>query len=239
MAVGIPGWSPRHVLAQPWLRCVRRPGVYPGGGQGRLPDKWFRPQEVERPDGLLEYELLADGGLIEDDDVVERLGREAVRNYLAEFLKEGGEPASRIAPPPALIPVASAVRRRSSTKPPEPGRTAAPGRPDHPCVETGRGRSSISESGATGPNGSAPPAPSAPPARTHRLQNQRPSEQARWGGEANDERVGGGFIPTGWGKAIRKSPRTRRNGGGPLKAAGRRAVCVRLPLNDHSGGVSR
>ncbi|MFG2489392.1 Hachiman antiphage defense system protein HamA [Streptomyces virginiae] len=46
-------------------------------------DKWLRPQDVEQPDGLLEYQLLADDGLIEDDELVEQLGREVMRNYLA------------------------------------------------------------------------------------------------------------------------------------------------------------
>ncbi|MFD7900589.1 Hachiman antiphage defense system protein HamA [Streptomyces sp. NPDC059743] len=45
-------------------------------------DKWLRPQDVEQPDGLLEYQLLADDGLIEDDELVERLGHEVMRNYL-------------------------------------------------------------------------------------------------------------------------------------------------------------
>ncbi|MEU2510013.1 Hachiman antiphage defense system protein HamA [Streptomyces sp. NPDC007863] len=45
-------------------------------------DRWLRPQDVEQPDGLLEYQLLANGGLIEDDELVERLGHEVMRNYL-------------------------------------------------------------------------------------------------------------------------------------------------------------
>ncbi|MEV7427758.1 Hachiman antiphage defense system protein HamA [Streptomyces sp. NPDC091212] len=46
-------------------------------------DKWLRPQDVEQPNGLLEYQLLADEGLIEDGELVERLGHEVMRNYLA------------------------------------------------------------------------------------------------------------------------------------------------------------
>ncbi|MFC8728201.1 Hachiman antiphage defense system protein HamA [Streptomyces bacillaris] len=46
-------------------------------------DKWLRPQDVEQQDGLLEYRLLADEGLIEDDELVQRLGHEVMRNYLA------------------------------------------------------------------------------------------------------------------------------------------------------------
>lgn len=46
-------------------------------------DKWLRPQDVKQPDGLLEYQLLADEGLIEDDELLERLGHEVIRNYLA------------------------------------------------------------------------------------------------------------------------------------------------------------
>lgn len=46
-------------------------------------DKWLKPQDVEQPDGLLEYQLLADEGLIEDGELVERLGHEVMRNYLA------------------------------------------------------------------------------------------------------------------------------------------------------------
>lgn len=37
---------------------------------------------MEQPDGLLEYQLLTDGGLIEEDELVERLGHEVMRNYL-------------------------------------------------------------------------------------------------------------------------------------------------------------
>ncbi|MFE4263403.1 Hachiman antiphage defense system protein HamA [Streptomyces sp. NPDC056883] len=46
-------------------------------------DKWLRPQDVQQPDGLLEYQLLADGGLIEDEELVAQLGHEVMRNYLA------------------------------------------------------------------------------------------------------------------------------------------------------------
>ncbi|MEU3907938.1 Hachiman antiphage defense system protein HamA [Streptomyces goshikiensis] len=37
---------------------------------------------MDQPDGLLEYELLADGGLIGDDELVGQLGHEVMRNYL-------------------------------------------------------------------------------------------------------------------------------------------------------------
>jgi len=45
-------------------------------------DKWLRPQDVDQPDGLLEYQVLADSGLLDSDDLVEQLGREVARNYL-------------------------------------------------------------------------------------------------------------------------------------------------------------
>ncbi|MEU9074525.1 hypothetical protein AB0D22_07560 [Kitasatospora sp. NPDC048538] len=45
-------------------------------------DKWLQPETVQQPSGALEYQLLADAGQIADDELVDRLGREMVRNYL-------------------------------------------------------------------------------------------------------------------------------------------------------------
>ncbi|MFZ3491791.1 hypothetical protein ACODT5_00870 [Streptomyces sp. 5.8] len=46
-------------------------------------DKWLKPQDVDQPEGLLEYQLLADGGLLDDDELIGQLGHEVMRNYLA------------------------------------------------------------------------------------------------------------------------------------------------------------
>ena len=54
----------RAGLALAQVRLPTRRGA--GGGQGRVFDKWLKPQDVEQPDGLLEYQLLADEGLIEE-----------------------------------------------------------------------------------------------------------------------------------------------------------------------------
>ncbi|MGW6586430.1 hypothetical protein [Streptomyces globisporus] len=72
-------------------------------------DKWLRSQDAEQPNGLLEYQLLADEGLIEDDELVERLGHEVMRNYLspgelANVFDDPGRAGSRRLPAEEQVP---------------------------------------------------------------------------------------------------------------------------------------
>ena len=45
-------------------------------------EKWLAQQPVIQPDGALSYETLADSGELPDEELVDYLGRELVRNYV-------------------------------------------------------------------------------------------------------------------------------------------------------------
>lgn len=46
-------------------------------------NKWLSPQEVEQPDGQVQYEALVDSGEIDEDSLVDQLAHEVTRNYVA------------------------------------------------------------------------------------------------------------------------------------------------------------
>lgn len=53
------------------------------GDGARVFDEWLSAQDVQQPDGQVQYEALADSGQIDEDDLIDQLAREVARNYLA------------------------------------------------------------------------------------------------------------------------------------------------------------
>lgn len=46
-------------------------------------DRWLTAEDVQQPDGQVQYEALADSGEIDEDDLIDQLAHEVVRNYVA------------------------------------------------------------------------------------------------------------------------------------------------------------